>query len=148
VNVLGPDLLFDPQDNPNAPALKFFDVARDGVQFAPANYSSATSDTSLVLAPGGRLDVFVQAPSTPGTYLLKRRIHPRPLARSFRGLRAGRNAGAGITGATNTSAPLDTALLIVKVQSPAAGAQPARPRQTPQARPQVRKDPQPQQHHH
>ncbi len=47
-----------------------FDVARDGVQYAPANYDTAQSDTLLLMAPGNRLDVFVRAPPTPGLHLL------------------------------------------------------------------------------
>jgi FtsP/CotA-like multicopper oxidase with cupredoxin domain len=47
-----------------------YDVARDGVQYAPANYDTANPDTLLLMAPGNRLDVFVQAPATPGLHLL------------------------------------------------------------------------------
>jgi FtsP/CotA-like multicopper oxidase with cupredoxin domain len=47
-----------------------FDVARDGVQFSPANYDTLNSDTTLLMAPGNRLDVFVRAPTAPGLHLL------------------------------------------------------------------------------
>ncbi|HMB89452.1 MAG TPA: multicopper oxidase domain-containing protein [Rhodothermales bacterium] len=43
----------------------FYPIARDGVQFAPANYNPNKPDTLLV-APGNRLDVFVQAPTETG----------------------------------------------------------------------------------
>jgi FtsP/CotA-like multicopper oxidase with cupredoxin domain len=45
-----------------------FDVARDGVQFAPDNYNTAVADTNLFMAPGQRLDVFVKAPQAAGAY--------------------------------------------------------------------------------
>ncbi|HLM67779.1 MAG TPA: multicopper oxidase domain-containing protein, partial [Longimicrobium sp.] len=49
-----------------------YDVARDGVQYAPANYSTPgqgpRADTSLIMAPGNRLDVFVQAPRNGGVF--------------------------------------------------------------------------------
>jgi FtsP/CotA-like multicopper oxidase with cupredoxin domain len=47
-----------------------YDVARDGVQYAPANYDTLHSDTALLMAPGNRLDVFVRAPATPGLHRL------------------------------------------------------------------------------
>jgi FtsP/CotA-like multicopper oxidase with cupredoxin domain len=50
---------------------KMYDVARDGVQFAPANYSITTSDDSLVMAPGNRLDVLVKAPDRPGLHEMR-----------------------------------------------------------------------------
>ncbi|HEX2091336.1 MAG TPA: multicopper oxidase domain-containing protein [Longimicrobiaceae bacterium] len=66
-------LLFPSAGPAGQPAL--YDVARDGVQFAPANYDTAAPDDSLYLSPGNRLDVFVRAPGTPGDYAL----HARPL---------------------------------------------------------------------
>jgi FtsP/CotA-like multicopper oxidase with cupredoxin domain len=48
-----------------------YDVARDGVSFAPANYSPQRSDDALIMAPGNRMDVFVKAPASPGTYHLR-----------------------------------------------------------------------------
>jgi FtsP/CotA-like multicopper oxidase with cupredoxin domain len=50
---------------------QLFDVARDGVQFAPGNYDTTNPDTALFMAPGQRLDVFVQAPLTPGTHTVQ-----------------------------------------------------------------------------
>jgi FtsP/CotA-like multicopper oxidase with cupredoxin domain len=47
-----------------------WDVARDGVQFAPANYSVTRPDPTLLLAPGNRMDVFVRAPTQVGLHLL------------------------------------------------------------------------------
>ena len=52
-----------------------WDVARDGVQFAPGNYSQQ-SDSVLLMSPGNRLDVFVQAPRTPGTHHMRIRHLP------------------------------------------------------------------------
>ncbi|HYR09030.1 MAG TPA: multicopper oxidase domain-containing protein, partial [Longimicrobium sp.] len=54
-------------DNPGQEPL-LYDVARDGVQFAPGNYDTSDADTALFMAPGQRLDVFVQAPSNPGLF--------------------------------------------------------------------------------
>ncbi|MBV9772806.1 MAG: multicopper oxidase domain-containing protein, partial [Gemmatimonadetes bacterium] len=51
----------------------FYDVARDGVQFAPANYDAKTPDDSLYMAPGNRLDVFVKAPGTAGDFTVRAR---------------------------------------------------------------------------
>jgi FtsP/CotA-like multicopper oxidase with cupredoxin domain len=51
----------------NEPTL--FDVARDGVQYSPLNYNLDNSDTLLLMAPGNRLDVLVQAPATVGVHL-------------------------------------------------------------------------------
>ncbi len=54
------------------PTLK--QIAQDGVQFAPANYGSQpllTQGTqNLILSPGNRIDLLVQAPTTPGLHLL------------------------------------------------------------------------------
>jgi FtsP/CotA-like multicopper oxidase with cupredoxin domain len=49
---------------------KMWDVARDGVQYAPANYNVATPDPTLLMAPGNRMDVFVQAPRQTGLHML------------------------------------------------------------------------------
>lgn len=51
-------------DQPGMDEPRLFDVARDGVQFAPANYDPDSADVSLFMAPGNRLDVFVQAPDS------------------------------------------------------------------------------------
>ncbi|HVH12574.1 MAG TPA: multicopper oxidase family protein, partial [Longimicrobium sp.] len=61
------EISFQDEDGPE-PLL--FDVARDGVQYAPANYSTSRPDLTLLMAPGNRLDVFVQAPADTGTDLL------------------------------------------------------------------------------
>lgn len=58
------------QDEDGAEPL-LYDVARDGVQYAPANYSVARNDPTLLMAPGNRLDVFVQAPADTGTAALQ-----------------------------------------------------------------------------
>ncbi len=55
-------------DFSNAAEPKLFDIARDGVQFAPGNYDAVRQDTFLHMAPGQRLDVFVQAPQTLGRH--------------------------------------------------------------------------------
>ena len=47
-----------------------WDVARDGVQYAPANYNRANPDRNLLMAPGNRLDLFVRAPAQPGLHVL------------------------------------------------------------------------------
>jgi L-ascorbate oxidase len=51
---------------------KLYDIARDGVPYAPVNYAlpggAPAPDTSVLLAPGNRLDVFVQAPSNRGVF--------------------------------------------------------------------------------
>jgi FtsP/CotA-like multicopper oxidase with cupredoxin domain len=62
-------LLFAPDPTRQIP--KLYDIARDGVQYAPANYSPGRPDTSLTVAPGNRLDMFVQAPPNPGTFELR-----------------------------------------------------------------------------
>jgi FtsP/CotA-like multicopper oxidase with cupredoxin domain len=50
---------------------KMYDAARDGIQYAPSNYSITTPDDSLLMAPGNRLDVLVKAPGTPGLHELR-----------------------------------------------------------------------------
>ncbi|MDB4951277.1 MAG: L-ascorbate oxidase, partial [Gemmatimonadetes bacterium] len=62
---------------------QLYDVARDGVQYAPANYDTIQSDTVLNIFPGNRLDVFVRAPAaaTSGTFELRAR-RVQPLGRS------------------------------------------------------------------
>ncbi|HEX5871987.1 MAG TPA: multicopper oxidase family protein [Longimicrobium sp.] len=49
---------------------KMYDVARDGVQYAPANYNPARNDLTLLMAPGNRMDLFVQAPADTGLHVL------------------------------------------------------------------------------
>lgn len=63
------------------PGPQMFDIARDGVQYAPANYDPRTPDESLIVAPGNRLDMFVRAPTQPGTHRLLARLVHQPGAR-------------------------------------------------------------------
>jgi FtsP/CotA-like multicopper oxidase with cupredoxin domain len=63
------DIGFYDYPNKDEPAL--FDIARDGVQFAPGNYDSQHPDVSLHMAPGQRLDVFVRAPMQEGVHLFE-----------------------------------------------------------------------------
>lgn len=64
----------------NAPTgIKWVQTAQDGVQFDPRNYNPGVTNASFPvpatanplsgsLAPGNRIDLLVQAPSSPGTY--------------------------------------------------------------------------------
>jgi FtsP/CotA-like multicopper oxidase with cupredoxin domain len=62
-----------------------YDIARDGVQYASANYSTLVDgnyqlqpDTTLLMAPGNRLDVLIQAPPERGVHLFQATsVHPR-----------------------------------------------------------------------
>jgi len=58
-------------DYPGRDEPSLFDIARDGVQFAPDNYDSRNPDPTLHMAPGQRLDVFVRAPLQPGVHLFQ-----------------------------------------------------------------------------
>jgi FtsP/CotA-like multicopper oxidase with cupredoxin domain len=58
-------------DTASIGAPRLYDVARDGVQFAPGNYDARQPDPFLHMAPGQRLDVFVQAPRVAGTHFLQ-----------------------------------------------------------------------------
>jgi FtsP/CotA-like multicopper oxidase with cupredoxin domain len=69
-------LLFQRQAGREVPTLH--DIARDGVQYAPENYTTV-SDTNLIVAPGNRLDMFVQAPPLAGTYELRATVAARAL---------------------------------------------------------------------
>jgi FtsP/CotA-like multicopper oxidase with cupredoxin domain len=93
-------------DYPNRDEPALFDVARDGVQFAPDNYDSQTPDLGLHMAPGQRLDVFVRAPRTPGVHLFQ----------------VSHNGGAGRL-SRNPSLPNDTDLVNTNA-SPRADAPP------------------------
>ena len=67
----------------NSPTgIKWVQTAQDGVQFNPANYNPALTNAAFTvpaqaqapfgsLAPGNRIDLLVQAPSTPGEYQVK-----------------------------------------------------------------------------
>jgi FtsP/CotA-like multicopper oxidase with cupredoxin domain len=80
------------QDEPDV-----YDVARDGVQYASANYSTLTSggyklqpDTTLLMAPGNRLDVLIQAPMEGGVHLFRATpVHPRGANAASQGSRKG-----------------------------------------------------------
>jgi FtsP/CotA-like multicopper oxidase with cupredoxin domain len=86
-------LLFAPvQGQTTVPQL--YDIARDGVQFAPANYSPTRPDTFLTVAPGNRLDMFVQAPVQAGTYELRAVVSSLALARNELPFARGRAVGA------------------------------------------------------
>jgi FtsP/CotA-like multicopper oxidase with cupredoxin domain len=67
-----------PLDKPPS-GIKWVQTAQDGVQFHPQNYDPSDTDASFPvparskapfgsLAPGNRIDLLVQAPTTPGTY--------------------------------------------------------------------------------
>jgi hypothetical protein len=45
-------------------------VARDGIQLAWENYVRGAAGTRFLLSPGGRIDLLIQAPQTPGEYML------------------------------------------------------------------------------
>jgi FtsP/CotA-like multicopper oxidase with cupredoxin domain len=61
-------------DSSAATGPRLYDIARDGVQYAPANYDTLASDTNLYVAPGNRLDMFVRAPGTPGVHTLRAQV--------------------------------------------------------------------------
>jgi FtsP/CotA-like multicopper oxidase with cupredoxin domain len=85
-------------DRANVSEPTMYDVARDGVQYDPSNYSITQPDTSLLTAPGNRLDVFVQAPTTLGRHLFRAipvgNQNPRTVRANFRQLRAAQVAPA------------------------------------------------------
>lgn len=54
----------------SASAPRVYEIARDGVSYAPANYDTVP-DRAVLMAPGNRLDVFVRAPSTVGVHQLR-----------------------------------------------------------------------------
>jgi FtsP/CotA-like multicopper oxidase with cupredoxin domain len=105
-------LLFAPVAGRQVPTL--FDIARDGVQYAPANYDPGTPDTFLSVAPGNRLDMFVQAPRDTGTFELRAVVTSRPQARNelpFAGARAQGVAQPLLTvRVVNDGAPVQTQL--------------------------------------
>jgi FtsP/CotA-like multicopper oxidase with cupredoxin domain len=108
-------LLFAPESGRTVPTL--YDIARDGVQFAPANYSPSRPDDFLTVAPGNRLDMFVQAPAQAGTYELRAEVSSLALARNELPFAANRAVGA--------AQPLLTVLVVddgfpVQTQLPAA----------------------------
>jgi FtsP/CotA-like multicopper oxidase with cupredoxin domain len=108
-------LMFRPTAGTAGPAM--YDVARDGIQFAPANYDPTSPDTALITAPGNRLDVFVQAPLTEGVHHFLAVPHAGSQGQNVR--RPGRGGAAP----EDTAVILpSTALLIVQVVP--AGSEP------------------------
>lgn len=104
----------------SAEPVQMFDIARDGVQFAPGNYNAVDSDDSLLVAPGNRLDVFVKAPATPGYHAM--RVRPvaeddvRGVGRRERARVEARNPGARLSDAQiNAAAEAPVTLLNVYV---------------------------------
>jgi len=57
-----------PTDRGTVP--QFRQVARDGIQFAWANYVRHASDNEYKLSPANRIDFLMQAPTKPGDYML------------------------------------------------------------------------------
>lgn len=56
-----------------------YEIARDGVAYADTNYSpggAPEADTNVLMSPGNRLDVYVQAPQNPGVFS----VHARPVS--------------------------------------------------------------------
>jgi FtsP/CotA-like multicopper oxidase with cupredoxin domain len=59
---------FSPAGTAGTPGITFKQTAQDGVQLSQANYGAATNGTlPITLAPGNRVDLLVQAPSTATT---------------------------------------------------------------------------------
>ncbi|HET7460990.1 MAG TPA: multicopper oxidase family protein [Longimicrobium sp.] len=83
-------VLFQPSGARALP--KLYDIARDGVQYAPQNYDPVHPDTNLIVAPGNRLDMFVQAPADTGTFQLRAQITSRSLAQRVLPFLRGLNA--------------------------------------------------------
>jgi FtsP/CotA-like multicopper oxidase with cupredoxin domain len=83
-----------------------YDIARDGVQFAPVNYTTLYADTALFMAPGQRLDVFAQAPRNPGTYVFQA-VHNGGASRATRArnLRVGKDIVPDPTPRDDTAPP-------------------------------------------
>jgi FtsP/CotA-like multicopper oxidase with cupredoxin domain len=105
-------LLFAPVKPGQMPTL--YDIARDGVQYAPANYSPTRPDTFLTVAPGSRLDMFVQAPDSAGRFELRAVVSAR--ARAENELPFARGAALGVAQplltvlVVNDSVPVQTQL--------------------------------------
>jgi L-ascorbate oxidase len=56
-----------------------YEIARDGVAYADTNYSpngGPEADTNVLMSPGNRLDLYVQAPQNAGIFS----VHARPVA--------------------------------------------------------------------
>jgi FtsP/CotA-like multicopper oxidase with cupredoxin domain len=108
------------QDLPGQGEPLLYDVARDGVQFAPVNYDTRDADTSLFMAPGQRLDVFVKAPLTPGLHYF-RAVHNGGASRATRGAaRPGRDLAPDVDLIAATQPP-GTVLFKVFVDTALSG---------------------------
>jgi len=66
------------------PGFKWRRIAQDGVQFADANYQSSENKT-FTMAAGNRVDLLVQAPTTPALYpvLVQHAVDPSDLASAY-----------------------------------------------------------------
>jgi FtsP/CotA-like multicopper oxidase with cupredoxin domain len=66
------------------PGFHWRQIAQDGVQFADANYK-ASQDKPFSMASGNRVDLLVQAPTTPSVYpvIVKHQVDPSDLATAF-----------------------------------------------------------------
>jgi FtsP/CotA-like multicopper oxidase with cupredoxin domain len=49
------------------------EIARDGVQYSPINYRRAVKSGGVLMSPGNRLDLFVQAPADTGFHVMEAR---------------------------------------------------------------------------
>jgi FtsP/CotA-like multicopper oxidase with cupredoxin domain len=86
-----------------------YEVARDGVAFADTNYAWAGTpapDDSVLMAPGNRLDLFVQAPGNGGIFSVNTRLvsHAVPRDRSRKPL-PGRPLGSTATSVATAPSP-------------------------------------------
>lgn len=76
-------------------AVTWRQIARDGVQYAYANYNVPNPAPNI--APGNRVDLLVQAPSSPGNYTLQTSLFPFPGAGSVTTLLSIHVAGDPLT---------------------------------------------------
>ena len=87
---------------------QLFDVARDGVAYANVNYAPngvPIPNASVIMSPGNRLDLFVQAPGNAGVFS----VHAQPV-------------GHDVPQDQTRKAPLRQGRLRAGVQAPAAAA--------------------------
>jgi FtsP/CotA-like multicopper oxidase with cupredoxin domain len=66
------------------PGFKWRQIAQDGVQFADANYT-ASENKPFLMAAGNRVDLLVQAPTTPAVYpvVVQHEVDPSDLASAY-----------------------------------------------------------------
>jgi len=88
---------------------KVYEIARDGVAYADTNYSpggAPVPDNTVLMAPGNRLDVYVQAPRRGGLFSIHAQpvAHETPQDRSRK--RAQRQDAPGLTLAATAETPL------------------------------------------